>query len=113
MVEFVRVPRKGRIPTTIEKLFGWVPEKGPINVSTEKWKNPGEYQEKVESVRVSKNCSDEYRKSLQSVWVRKNGRIRASTGKRKNPLEYQKTVRVSTGKCAISVRTEKKKNSGE
>ena len=31
---------------SIEKLFRWVPEKGPINVSTEKWKNPGEYHEK-------------------------------------------------------------------
>ena len=88
MVEFVRVPGKGRTPTSIEKLFWWVPEKGPINVSTEKWKNPGEYQEKVESMRVSKNYSDDYRKSVQSVWVPKNGRIRASSGKRKNPYEY-------------------------
>ena len=70
-VQSMRVPkngrirvstRKSRIRTSIEKLFGWVLEKGPINVSTEKKKNPGEYQEKVESVRVSKNSTDEYRK---------------------------------------------------
>ena len=48
-------PKKGRIRASIQNLFGWVPEKGPINVSTEKWQNPGEYQEKVEFVRVSKN----------------------------------------------------------
>ena len=58
MLESGGVPVKGRIGASIEKLFGWVPKKGPINVSTEKWKNPGEYQEKVESVRASKNCSD-------------------------------------------------------
>ena len=47
MVESVQVPGKGRIRASIEKLFRWVLEKGPINVSTEKWKNPGEYHEKV------------------------------------------------------------------
>ena len=67
MVEFVRVPGKGRIPVSMEKLFGRVTEKGPINVSTEKRKNPGEYEEKVESVRVSKNSSDECQKSVLSV----------------------------------------------
>ena len=50
MVESRRVPVKGRIGASIKKLFGWVSERGPINVSTEKLKNPGEYQEKVESV---------------------------------------------------------------
>ena len=47
MVESVQVPGKGRIHASIEKLFRWVLEKGPINVSTKKWKNPGEYHEKV------------------------------------------------------------------
>ena len=37
MVESVRVPGKGRIRATIEKLFGCVPKMGPINVRTEKW----------------------------------------------------------------------------
>ena len=67
MVESVRVPGKGRIRASVEKLLRWVPEKGPINVSTEKLKNPSEYQEKVESVRVTKNCSDGYRKRFQSM----------------------------------------------
>ena len=47
MVESVLVPGKGRIRASIEKLIRWVPEKGQISVSTEKWKNPGEYHEKV------------------------------------------------------------------
>ena len=67
MVESVRGARKGKIPVSIEKLVGLVPEKGPINVSTEKWQNPGEYQEKVEFVRVSKNNSGKYRKRVQSM----------------------------------------------
>ena len=82
MVESGRVPGKCRIRTRIEKLFGGVPEKGPISLSTKKCYNLGEYREKVESVRVSKNYSGEYRKRVQSVGVPKNGRIRASTGKR-------------------------------
>ena len=69
-------------PCEYRKTFRWVPEQGPINVSTEKWKNPVEYTEKVESVRVSKNCSNEYQKRVQSMRVPKNGRIRASTRKR-------------------------------
>ena len=67
MVESRSVPGKGRIGEIIEKLSRRVPEKGRICVSTEKWWNPGEYQEKVESVRVSKNCPGEYRKRVQSV----------------------------------------------
>ena len=67
MVESVQVPGKGRIRASIEKLFKWVPEKGPINVCTEKWKNPGDYKKKVESVQVSKNCSNEYKKRVQSM----------------------------------------------
>ena len=58
---------KGRIRATIQKLSGRVPKKGRISGSTEKWYNPGEYREKVESVRVSKNCPDEYRKRVESV----------------------------------------------
>ena len=75
------VPGKSRIRVSIEKLFGWVPGKGPINVSTYKWQNPGEYQEKVESVRVSKNCSGEFGKRVQLMWEPKNGRNRVSTRK--------------------------------
>ena len=67
MVECGRVPGKGTIRAIIEKLSRRVPEKGRICVSTEKWQNPGEYREKEESVRVSKYCPDEYRKSVESV----------------------------------------------
>ena len=118
MVESVRVLGKGRIYASIEKLFNWEPEKGLINVSTQKWKNPGEYQEKVDSMRLSKNCSDVYRKRFQwmrapkmeeSRWVPKKSRIRASieklfewvpekgpiivsTEKWSNPCEYREKV---------------------
>ena len=67
MVESGRVPGKGRIGTSIENLSPRVPEKGRICVSTEKWKNPGEYREIVEFVRVSKKCPDEFRKMVESV----------------------------------------------
>ena len=67
MVESGRVPGKGRIRPTIEKLSGRVSEKGRISVSTRNWWNPGEYREKVESVRVPKNYPDEYRKRVERV----------------------------------------------
>ena len=54
------VPENGWIRASIEKLSRWVPEKGRICVSTEKWWNPGEYREKVETLRVSKNYLSEY-----------------------------------------------------
>ena len=56
MVEFRRVSGKGRIRSGTEKLSVRVAENGIISVITEKWQNPGEYREKVESVRVPKNC---------------------------------------------------------
>ena len=64
-----------------EKLSARVPKMGGISVTTEKGKNPGKYWEKVEFVRVSKNCSNEYRKMVESVSVPENDRIRESTGK--------------------------------
>ena len=65
IVESGFVTEKGRIRASIEKLLGRVPEDGAISVRTEKWSNSGEYREKLEFVRVSKNCSDEYRKRVQ------------------------------------------------
>ena len=65
MVESGRVLGKGRIRASIEKVSGRVPEKGRISVSTEKWLNPGEYWEMVESVRVSTTCRGEYRKKVE------------------------------------------------
>ena len=56
MLESRQVLGKGRIRASTEKLSGRVPKNGRISVSTSKWKNRGEYQEKVESVRVPKNC---------------------------------------------------------
>ena len=50
MEESGRVLGKGRIRAIIEIVSRRVPEKGRIGVSTEKWKNLGEYQEKVECV---------------------------------------------------------------
>ena len=76
------VPGKGRIRAGVEKLSRGVPKKGRICVSTGKWHNSGQYREKVESVRVSKNCLEEYQKRVESVGVPKNGIIRVSTGKR-------------------------------
>ena len=67
MVEFGPVPRKGGIHATIEKLFGRVLQKGRISVSTRNWYNPGDYWEKLESVRVPKNCPYEFRKKLESM----------------------------------------------
>ena len=67
MVKSNRVPGKGRIPASIEKLSRGVPKKGRIYVSNEIWWNPGEYQEKAESQRVSKNSPGEYRKRVEYV----------------------------------------------
>ena len=47
-----RVPGKGRIRASIEKLSGGVSKYGRISESTEKRYNPGEYRENVESMRV-------------------------------------------------------------
>ena len=44
------------------KTIGRVPKNSRISVSTEKWWNPGEYREKVESGRVPKNCPTCYKK---------------------------------------------------
>ena len=44
----------GRIRTSTEKLTDRVWEKGRIHVNTDKWQNPRDYQDQVESVRVPK-----------------------------------------------------------
>ena len=67
MVESDGVLGKGRIRASIEKVSRRVPEKGRISVSTEKLFNLGEYWEMVESVRVSTTCRGEYRKRVESV----------------------------------------------
>ena len=50
-----------------EKLFRLVRKNGRMSVSTGTLLNPGEYREKVESVRVPKNCPDQYVKMVESV----------------------------------------------
>ena len=67
MVEPGRVPGKGRIRASTEKLSGRVSKNGGISVTTGKWQNPGEYREKIESVRVPKNYSEEFQKMVESV----------------------------------------------
>ena len=46
------VQGKGRIRASVEKLSRRVSKNSRICVSIEKWQNPGEYREKVESVPV-------------------------------------------------------------
>ena len=78
MAESGRVPGRGRIRASIEKQSRRIPEKSRICVSTEKWMNPGEYGEKLESLGVSKNLPDEYRYIVESVEYRKiaeSGRV--------------------------------------
>ena len=65
MAESGSIRGKGRIRASVEKAFWRVPEKGRSYVSTEKWRNRGQYGEKVESVRVSKNLPGEYRKKVE------------------------------------------------
>ena len=65
------------------KLSGRVLKNGRISVSIEKLWNPGEYREKVESVRVPKNCPEGYPKS---------GRMSVSTRKLLNRGEYREKV---------------------
>ena len=67
MTESGSVMGEGRIRASVEKLSWGVPEKGRIYVSTDKLHHPGQYREKVESVRVSKNCPWEYRKRVGFV----------------------------------------------
>ena len=61
MVESGRVPGKHRFRASNQKLSPRVPEKGRMSVRTKKWKNPGEYREKVESMRVLKNCPGKHK----------------------------------------------------
>ena len=47
------------------KLSGPVRKNGRISVRTEKLLNPAEYPEMVESVRLPKNCPDQYEKMAE------------------------------------------------
>ena len=82
MIESGRVSGKGRIRASVEKLSERVPKNGIIWVNTGKWKDSGENRDKVESVRLQKKCSNQYRKMVESRSVPENDRIPARTGKR-------------------------------
>ena len=98
MEESGRVLGKGRIRAIIEIVSRRVPEKGLISVSVKKWKNPGEYREKVESVRVSKKWPDEYRKRVEWMWEPKNGGIQASIEKFSRQVPEMDRISVSIEK---------------
>ena len=60
--------------------------------------NPGDYREKVESVRVPENCPDEYQKMVESGRVQGKGRIRASIEKLSPQVPEKGRTCVSTEK---------------
>ena len=64
VIESGGVSGKSGIRASIGKLSWRVPKNGRIGVSTGKLLNPGQYREKVKSVRVPENCPDEYRKMI-------------------------------------------------
>ena len=107
MVESGRVPGEGRIRKSMEKLSRGVSEKGRISVSTEKWENPGEYRETVESVRVSKNCPEEYRKGSNLCEFRKMVKSGRVPGKSRIGTSIEKLSRGVPKKGRICVSTEK------
>ena len=80
MVESGRVPGKGKIRATIEKLSGRVLEKGRIS---------------------------EYRKMVESGRVTGQGRIRASTENLSGRVLIKGRISVSVGKGRICVTIEK------
>ena len=76
----MRVPKNCIMQARTENLFGLVSEKGRISVSTRKWLNLGEYEENVESVRVSGKGRIRVTIEKLSGRVSKKGRISVSTG---------------------------------
>ena len=65
IVESGRVPTKDVIRASTEKLPGPKRKNGRISMSIEKLFNPGDYREKGESIRVPKNCPDQYVKMAE------------------------------------------------
>ena len=54
MAEYEALPGASRIRASTEKLIGQVWEKDRIRVKTDKWQNPGDYRDQVESVQLPK-----------------------------------------------------------
>ena len=67
IVESRLVTAKAGIRASTEKLSGPIRENGRISVSTEKLLNHGDYRQKLESVRVPKNCPDQDGKFVELV----------------------------------------------
>ena len=107
------VPGKGRIRAIVEKLSRVVPKKGRIFVSTKIWKNPGQYSEKVESVRVSKNCPEEYRKGSNLCEYQKMEESGSVPGKGRIPTSVEKLSPRVPEKGRLCVRIEKWHNPGQ
>ena len=78
MVESGRVPGKGIIRRSINKLSRGVPENVRICVSTEKWLNPDEYLKTVPASTGEGSNLSEYRKMIESRRVQGKGRILTS-----------------------------------
>ena len=92
MVESRRVPGKGRMRPSIDKLSGRVPKNCRISVSTGILYNQCEYRKLVESGRVP--GKGRIRVSIENLSGRlpKKGRISVSTEKWWNPGEYREKV---------------------
>ena len=67
MAESEALPGASGIRASTEKLIGQVSEKGRIRVKTDKWEKPGDWQDKVESVRVPKNRPIGHGKRVESA----------------------------------------------
>ena len=55
MAESEALPGSSRIRASTEELIGQVSKKGRIRVKTDKWENPEDYLDQVESLSVPKN----------------------------------------------------------
>ena len=101
MVESGRVPGKGRIRASIEKVSRRVPKKGS---------NQCKYRKMVESSRVPVKCR--IRASIDKVSrrVREKGRMTVCTEKWKNPDVYREKVESLRVSKIVPTSTEKKSN---
>ena len=80
---------KGGIRARTEKLSGPVRKNGRIIKSARKLLNPGDYQQKVESVRVPKICPDQYAKMVDQCEHQKiveSGRVLGKGGIRASKI---------------------------
>ena len=96
MVKSKRVQVKDGIHASTEKLSGPVRKNGRMSVSTEALLNPGENRQTMESVRVPKNCPDQYEKMVDQSEDRNNfesRRVPAKDGIRASIVKLSGPVR--------------------